>query len=85
MPGPLADSDGSLNFCAHRHRTTHLEEYLNLLRGRTGCVSSRLPGLRRADARRNLDKLRAAAAEAFSERGLDMPLEEIASRGPRRL
>ena len=34
----------------------------------------------RADARRNLDKLRAAAAEAFSERGLDMPLEEIAAR-----
>ena len=37
------------------------------------------PGLR-ADARRNLEKLRAAAAEAFSERGLDMPLEEIAAR-----
>src|SRR6516164_10467852 len=37
------------------------------------------PGLR-ADARRNLEKLRAAAAEAFSERGLDAPLEEIASR-----
>jgi AcrR family transcriptional regulator len=37
------------------------------------------PGLR-ADARRNLEKLRAAAAEAFSERGLDTPLEEIAAR-----
>jgi len=37
------------------------------------------PGLR-ADARRNLDKLRAAAAEAFSERGLDTPLEQIAAR-----
>jgi AcrR family transcriptional regulator len=34
----------------------------------------------RADARRNLEKLRAAAAETFSERGLDMPLEEIAAR-----
>ena len=34
----------------------------------------------RADAQRNLEKLRAAAAEAFSERGLDMPLEEIAAR-----
>ena len=37
------------------------------------------PGLR-ADAQRNLEKLRAAAAEAFSERGLDAPLEEIAER-----
>ena len=37
------------------------------------------PGLR-ADARRNLDKLRAAAAGACSERGLDMPLEQIAAR-----
>ena len=34
----------------------------------------------RADAQRNLEKLRAAAAEAFSERGLDAPLEEIAER-----
>ena len=37
------------------------------------------PGLR-ADARRNLDKLRAAAAGACSERGLDTPLEQIAAR-----
>jgi AcrR family transcriptional regulator len=39
------------------------------------------PGLRlRADARRNVEKLKAAAAEAFSENGLDTPLEVIAAR-----
>ncbi|MFJ7948923.1 TetR/AcrR family transcriptional regulator [Streptomyces sp. NPDC096354] len=34
----------------------------------------------RADAQRNADKLRAAAAELFSERGLNAPLKEIARR-----
>ncbi|WP_019549046.1 TetR/AcrR family transcriptional regulator [Streptomyces sulphureus] len=34
----------------------------------------------RADARRNAEKLRAAAAELFQERGLDVPLKEIARR-----
>ncbi|UCM87965.1 TetR/AcrR family transcriptional regulator [Streptomyces marincola] len=34
----------------------------------------------RADARRNAEKLRAAAAELFSERGLNAPLKEIARR-----
>ncbi|MEU5031846.1 TetR/AcrR family transcriptional regulator [Streptomyces milbemycinicus] len=40
------------------------------------------PGARplRADAARNRDKLLAAAAEVFGERGLDAPLEEIARR-----
>lgn len=32
----------------------------------------------RADARRNVEKLRQAAADAFSEHGLDAPLETIA-------
>ncbi|CAO5160530.1 HTH tetR-type domain-containing protein [Frankia sp. AiPs1] len=32
----------------------------------------------RADARRNIEKLRQAAADAFSEHGLDTPLEVIA-------
>ena len=32
----------------------------------------------RADARRNIEKLRQAAADAFSEHGLDTPLETIA-------
>ncbi|GHB31120.1 TetR family transcriptional regulator [Streptomyces xanthochromogenes] len=32
----------------------------------------------RADARRNVEKLRKAAADAFSEHGLDTPLETIA-------
>ncbi|QNP68724.1 TetR/AcrR family transcriptional regulator [Streptomyces roseirectus] len=34
----------------------------------------------RADARRNAEKLRAAAAEVFREQGLDAPLKEIARR-----
>ncbi|MCK1796673.1 TetR/AcrR family transcriptional regulator [Streptomyces sp. XM4193] len=34
----------------------------------------------RADAQRNADKLRAAAAELFRERGLQVPLKEIARR-----
>ncbi|WP_245979832.1 TetR/AcrR family transcriptional regulator [Streptomyces diacarni] len=34
----------------------------------------------RADAQRNAEKLRAAAAELFQERGLQVPLEEIARR-----
>ncbi|GAA4621546.1 helix-turn-helix domain-containing protein [Actinoallomurus vinaceus] len=34
----------------------------------------------RADAQRNAEKLRAAAAELFQERGLDVPLKEIARR-----
>ncbi|MEU6356191.1 helix-turn-helix domain-containing protein [Streptomyces sp. NPDC047072] len=34
----------------------------------------------RADARRNAEKLRAAAAEVFRERGLQAPLKEIARR-----
>lgn len=34
----------------------------------------------RADARRNVERIRAAAAEAFAEHGLDAPLEEIARR-----
>ncbi|GAA2564785.1 MULTISPECIES: TetR/AcrR family transcriptional regulator [Streptomyces] len=34
----------------------------------------------RADARRNAEKLRAAAAELFQERGLHVPLKEIARR-----
>ncbi|MCQ8195040.1 TetR/AcrR family transcriptional regulator [Streptomyces rugosispiralis] len=34
----------------------------------------------RADAQRNAEKLRAAAAELFQERGLKVPLEEIARR-----
>lgn len=34
----------------------------------------------RADARRNREKILAAAAEVFTERGLDAPLEEIARR-----
>jgi AcrR family transcriptional regulator len=34
----------------------------------------------RADAARNRDKLLAAAAELFAERGLDVPLEHIARR-----
>ncbi|MFE4449989.1 TetR/AcrR family transcriptional regulator [Streptomyces sp. NPDC056796] len=34
----------------------------------------------RADARRNAEKLRAAAAELFQERGLEVPLKEIARR-----
>jgi len=40
------------------------------------------PGARplRADAARNRDKLLAAAAAVFGERGLDAPLEEIARR-----
>jgi AcrR family transcriptional regulator len=40
----------------------------------------RLPGERplRADARRNVEKVIAAAAEAFGRDGLDVPLEEIA-------
>ncbi|HEX2286407.1 MAG TPA: helix-turn-helix domain-containing protein [Mycobacterium sp.] len=34
----------------------------------------------RADALRNRDRLMAAAAELFAERGMDVPLEEIARR-----
>jgi AcrR family transcriptional regulator len=34
----------------------------------------------RADARRNLESLHAAALEAFRERGLNTPLEDIANR-----
>lgn len=34
----------------------------------------------RADAQRNTEKLRAAAAELFQERGLQVPLKEIARR-----
>jgi AcrR family transcriptional regulator len=34
----------------------------------------------RADAQRNAEKLRAAAAELFQERGLEVPLKEIARR-----
>ncbi|MFI1887758.1 TetR/AcrR family transcriptional regulator [Streptomyces jumonjinensis] len=34
----------------------------------------------RADARRNLEKLKAAAAEVFREQGLSAPLEEVAQR-----
>ncbi|MDT7788555.1 MAG: hypothetical protein QOF58_6974, partial [Pseudonocardiales bacterium] len=34
----------------------------------------------RADAARNREKLLAAAAELFAERGLDVPLEHIARR-----
>ncbi|WP_426514107.1 TetR/AcrR family transcriptional regulator [Dactylosporangium sp. McL0621] len=34
----------------------------------------------RRDAQRNLERLMAAAAEAFRERGLQVPLEEIAQR-----
>ncbi|MDA0182420.1 TetR/AcrR family transcriptional regulator [Solirubrobacter phytolaccae] len=34
----------------------------------------------RADAQRNLDRLKAAALEVFRERGLGSPLEEIAKR-----
>jgi AcrR family transcriptional regulator len=34
----------------------------------------------RADAARNRDRLTAAAAELFSERGVDVPLDEIARR-----
>jgi AcrR family transcriptional regulator len=36
--------------------------------------------LLRADARRNLERLRVTAVEVFSERGLDTPLEEIAQQ-----
>jgi AcrR family transcriptional regulator len=35
---------------------------------------------RRADARRNYDRLLAAATEVFGERGADAPLDEIARR-----
>src|SRR3954454_23845757 len=35
---------------------------------------------KRADARRNYEKLLAAAAEAFTERGTDASLEDIARR-----
>ncbi|QIG43918.1 helix-turn-helix transcriptional regulator [Nocardioides anomalus] len=34
----------------------------------------------RADARRNAERIRAAAAEAFAEHGIDVPLEDIARR-----
>ncbi|MDA0171588.1 TetR/AcrR family transcriptional regulator [Solirubrobacter taibaiensis] len=34
----------------------------------------------RADAQRNLDRVKAAALEVFRERGLEAPLEEIARR-----
>lgn len=34
----------------------------------------------RADAQRNYDKIVAAAAEVFTERGMDAPLDEIATR-----
>ena len=34
----------------------------------------------RRDARRNVERITAAAVEAFAERGLDCPLEEIARR-----
>lgn len=34
----------------------------------------------RADARRNVERIRAAAVEVFRERGLNAPLEEIARR-----
>ncbi|MEV0033959.1 TetR/AcrR family transcriptional regulator [Nocardia sp. NPDC050793] len=34
----------------------------------------------RADALRNLERIRVAASEVFDERGLDAPLEEIARR-----
>jgi AcrR family transcriptional regulator len=39
--------------------------------------AGRRPALR-ADARRNLERVRAVAAEAFEERGLGAPLEDIA-------
>jgi AcrR family transcriptional regulator len=44
-----------------------------------GAAADAKPSLR-ADARRNLEKLKAAALEIFQERGLDAPLEEIAER-----
>jgi AcrR family transcriptional regulator len=37
------------------------------------------PGLR-ADARRNVERVRSAAVEAFREHGLDAPLEDVARR-----
>jgi AcrR family transcriptional regulator len=39
-----------------------------------------LPRPMRADARRNYDRLLAAATEAFAEHGLDAPLDDIARR-----
>ena len=39
-----------------------------------------MPKQLRADAARNRDRLRSAAAEVIAERGLDAPLEEIARR-----
>lgn len=46
---------------------------------RAGGGAAAKPALRR-DAQRNLEKLTAAAVEVFQERGLDVPLEEIAQR-----
>lgn len=42
-------------------------------------AAARKPPLR-SDARRNIERLTAAAAELFHERGLDIPLEDIAAR-----
>jgi AcrR family transcriptional regulator len=45
----------------------------------TGSASGR--GVRlRADAQRNLDQIVAAARESFAERGVDVPMEEVARR-----
>jgi AcrR family transcriptional regulator len=41
---------------------------------------ARPPGRLRADAKLNRDRILAAAAELFAERGLSVPLEEIAGR-----
>lgn len=45
----------------------------------TGSTGGRGPRLR-ADARRNLDQIVAAARESFAERGIDVPMEEVARR-----
>ncbi|MGO2684509.1 MAG: TetR family transcriptional regulator, partial [Microbacterium sp.] len=37
------------------------------------------PSTLRADARRNVDLIRAAAVQVFRERGLAAPLEEVAA------
>ncbi|MGD9987405.1 TetR/AcrR family transcriptional regulator [Pseudonocardia sp.] len=42
-------------------------------------MASSVTGLR-ADARRNIERVRSAAVEAFREHGLDAPLEDIARR-----
>src|ERR1700683_2191020 len=39
-----------------------------------------MPAPRRADARRNYERLLAAATEVFGERGADAPLDEVARR-----